>query len=239
MADDGFHFLALNDTHYQDARCAAWLARAVEQMRSHPERPEFCLHLGDLVEESTPETLGRVKELFGGLGMPFHPVIGNHDYGPGDDPSAYDLLFPGRRNYRFEHRGRQFLGLDTTVGLPYENTAIPEATLHWLDATLPSLDPERPLILFTHFPLAPGVRYRPTNADQVLQRLKGFHVPHVFSGHFHGLVERRLGETVLTTNRCCSHSRDNHDGSAEKGYFLCKAAEGRVEYRFVEVRREA
>jgi hypothetical protein len=41
---------------------------------------------------------------------------------------------------------------------------------------------------------------------------------------------------VLTTNRCCSNSRNNHDGSPEKGYFLCHAKGGKVSHRFVEVK---
>jgi hypothetical protein len=40
---------------------------------------------------------------------------------------------------------------------------------------------------------------------------------------------------MLVTNRCCSPSRDNHDGSTAKGYLLCTAKGGRVTYQFVEV----
>jgi hypothetical protein len=42
--------------------------------------------------------------------------------------------------------------------------------------------------------------------------------------------------TVFTTNKCCSISRGNHDGTKEKGYFLCRAKEGRIEREFVEVK---
>jgi hypothetical protein len=41
---------------------------------------------------------------------------------------------------------------------------------------------------------------------------------------------------VLTTNRCCAISRDNHDGTKEKGYFLCTASAGSIQREFVEVK---
>lgn len=58
----------------------------------------------------------------------------------------------------------------------------------------------------------------------------------VFNGHFHGFTENRHGGAVITTNRCCSISRGNHDGTTEKGYFLCTARDGAIRRKFVEVR---
>ena len=77
---------------------------------------------------------------------------------------------------------------------------------------------------------------RPLNADAVLERLIEFNLVAVFNGHFHGFTERTAGRTVLTTNRCCAISRGNHDGTTEKGYFLCRAAAGIIQREFVEVR---
>jgi orotidine 5'-phosphate decarboxylase subfamily 2 len=64
--------------------------------------------------------------------------------------------------------------------------------------------------------------------------LKAHNLRIVFCGHHHGLTRSDSGETVFLTNRCCSISRGNHDGSNEKGYFLCEARDGRVSYSFVE-----
>src|SRR5206468_6314048 len=58
----------------------------------------------------------------------------------------------------------------------------------------------------------------------------------LFNGHFHGFTESKAGSTILTTNRCCAISRKNHDGTKEKGYFLCAAKEGRIERKFIEVK---
>ncbi len=173
---------------------------------------------------------------FAGLGMTTYPVIGNHDYLAQDDRKTYEDLFPGRLNYLFEHCGWYFLGLDTSDGVRWEKTTIGPATLHFLDKTLPKLDKARPLVAFTHFPLGPGVKNRPTNAGAVLERFKDHSLQAVFGGHFHSLTERKVGTATITTNRCCSFSRGNHDGSQEKGYFLCRARGGKIERTFVEVK---
>ena len=82
--------------------------------------------------------------------------------------------------------------------------------------------------------LGPLVVYRATNAEAVLERFKEHALVAVFNGHYHAKTERMLGQTTLTTNRCCSFSRKNHDNSKEKGYFLCEARDGKVTRQFVE-----
>ena len=125
------------------------------------------------------------------------------------------------------------IGLDTTEGTKSKETVISETTLHWLDENLPQLKRGKPTIIFTHFPLGRFVAARPVNADALLQRLASLNVQAIFSGHFHGFTERHFGEATLTTDRCCSRIRANHDGTPEKGWFVCQAARGQVSRRFV------
>ena len=111
--------------------------------------------------------------------------------------------------------------------------------LRWLDETLPKLDKKRPTVLFTHFPLGFLVPSRPLNADAVLQHFIGFNLQAVFSGHFHAFTTMKVGQVTLTTNRCCAISRANHDGTKEKGYFVCQAKNGTITKSFVEVKTPA
>jgi hypothetical protein len=231
-----FYFLVVNDTHFLNRRCAAWLERVVKQMKGHAETIDFCLHLGDLSDHGRPEELSGARDAFKDLGLPTYVVPGNHDHLTQDDRKAYEDLFPKRINYHFAHRGWQFLGLDTTEGRHSIRTAVSAATLRWLDDTLPKLDRKRPTVVFSHFPLGPKHLTRPTNADALLERFKDYNLRAVFGGHWHALTERHLGAVALTTNRCCAISKGNHDGSPEKGYFLAHARDGKVEYRFVEVK---
>lgn len=232
-----FTFVAINDTHYMSPECAGWLERVVAQIKA--ERPEFVLHAGDLVDDGKRAHLAAVRGIFGKIGVPVYVQIGNHDWLTQTDRTAYEEIFPNRVNYAFEHRGWQFLGLDSSDGVRYEKTSVSEVTLRWIDARLPALDRTRPLVLFTHFPLGDGVKYRPTNADALLDRFRHHNLQAVFNGHFHGYTEHLVGAATVTTNRCCALKRFNHDGTKPKGFFVCTAKDGRIARRFVEVSAEA
>ena len=146
-----FKFIAVNDTHYMSPECGQWLTHVVRQMKT--EGAEFCLLSGDLTEHGRLDDLAAVRDIFGGLGLPTYVQIGNHDYVTQTDRTAYEDLFPRRINYGFEHRGWQFVGLDSTEGQRYQKTSIQPATFTWLDRHLSQLDPAKPTVLFTHFPL--------------------------------------------------------------------------------------
>jgi 3',5'-cyclic AMP phosphodiesterase CpdA len=230
-----FDFLVVNDLHYLDKECGKWLAGVIQQIKKHPQKIDFCLLAGDLSEHGKPDQLAPVRDLIKQLNKPTYVVVGNHDYLTQTDRKAFEDLFPKRINYHFTHQGWQFVGLDTTEGKGSRNTLVQAPTLNWLDETLPKLDKKRPTVLFTHFPLGPWVIGRPKNAADVLARFKEHNLQSVFSGHWHGLTERKAGKTILTTNRCCSHWKPNHDGTKEKGYFLCHAKDGKIQRSFVEV----
>jgi calcineurin-like phosphoesterase family protein len=236
VKSDEFHFLVVNDTHCIAKKDADWLERVVKQMNAHDEKPVLCLHLGDLSDHGKPAELEPVRDVFKTLGVPVHYVPGNHDYLTANDRKAYDDLFPKFRNYHFDHGGWQFVGIDSTEGKLFMASTVQKDALKYLDDALPKLDKKKPMILFTHFPLGPKILQRPKNAEEVLDRFKGHNLRAVFNGHYHALTERTVGEVVLTTNRCCAISRGNHDGSTEKGYFLCHAKGGKVEHAFVEVK---
>lgn len=229
-----FTFIAVNDLHFSEPACRPWFDKVVAEMKRSAPRAEFCLLGGDLADNGTPAQLSGIRDAFAKLDIPVHAVVGNHDYLAGNNRSAYEEIFPRQINYRFEHRGWQIIGLDSSEGTKSKETVISETTLHWLDENVPQLARARPTIVFTHFPLGAFVFARPLNADAVLQRLAPLNVQAIFSGHFHGFTERRSRDAVLTTDRCCSRIRSNHDGTPEKGWFVCRAARGQVSRKFIE-----
>ena len=231
-----FSFVVVNDAHFQSPQCPAWFERVSASIRAQSSKPEFCLMVGDLAEHGTKTELGPMRDVLRSFGKPFHVVMGNHDHVSNTDRAPWDDAFPKSLNYHFEHRGWQFIGLDSSHGTRSQNTKIQPATLSWLDDNLSKLEPTRPTVVFTHFPLGVLTPMRPLNADDLLERFKAFNLVAVFNGHFHGYSERQAGRTTLTTNRCCAVSRTNHDGTPEKGYFLCTASEGRIRREFVEVK---
>jgi 3',5'-cyclic AMP phosphodiesterase CpdA len=229
-----FSFIAVNDLHFFDEQCTPWFQRVVQKMKESAPEAELCLISGDVSDRGSAEELRTVRDIFGALAVPVHTVPGNHDYLSQEDGSAYDAIFPERRNYRFTHKGWQFVGLDTTEGLHSKDTTIaPPALAFAADQTL---DTTAPTVVFTHFPLGAGVAMRPRNADALLTQLFKLNLRAAFSGHWHGASEKHAGKAILTTDRCCARIRQNADGSPLKGWFVCEAfADGRTTRRFVAV----
>jgi 3',5'-cyclic AMP phosphodiesterase CpdA len=229
-----FHFLVINDIHYVDARCGDWLEGVIRQMNALRPRIDFCLVVGDLAEHGKASELADVRSILEALKMPIHVVIGNHDYIGPEDRKPFEDVFPGSLNYYFTHQNWQVVAINSSHGQRMQAAVQPE-NLKWLDATLPKLERRKPMILVTHFPLGGWLPYRSTNAEQVLERFKEFNLQAVFNGHFHSFSVRRAGSATLTTNRCCSYRRKNHDGTKEKAFFLCRATGGKVERQYIEV----
>jgi 3',5'-cyclic AMP phosphodiesterase CpdA len=232
-----FSFAVVNDLHVMTERCGDWLREVFRQIKEQPEPVDFCLALGDLAHDGTPDQLRVARDALATLETPVYTVLGNHDHNHPAGRRTYEDLFPGCVNYHFEHKGWQFVGLDSTDGNRWEKPfPVRAPTMRWLDNALNELDRQKPTVLFTHFPLGPDVWDQSTNAQVVLDQFRGHNLRSAFCGHSHKLTWRELGRVTLSTNRCCSYREPNHDGVQGKAYFLCRAnADGRVSRRFVEV----
>src|SRR5438067_2152189 len=107
-----FTFAVLNDLHYRDERCGAWCEALARSVKAH--RPDFCVINGDVSENGTAEQLATVRDIFSEV--PLFVTIGNHDHLADDSRRGFEKIFPGRLNYHFEHKGWQFIALDSTEG---------------------------------------------------------------------------------------------------------------------------
>jgi 3',5'-cyclic AMP phosphodiesterase CpdA len=235
VASSDFDFICVNDLHYIDDKCVPFFQKMTAKMKSDAPAAKLLLVAGDLCEDGTTQQLGGIRNTLKALDVTTKVVIGNHDWTNQTDRKMYDQIWPDSINYTFDHGGWQFVGLDSSDGVKYQNTSILTPTLDWVDQTLPKLDRKRPMVLFTHFPLGPDVRYRPANAEDLLNRFKEHNLRAVFNGHFHSHTQRQRGDWLITTNKCCSLRRNNHDGTPEKGFFLCHAKDGKVTREFVRV----
>ena len=234
-----FDFLAVNDVHFTDEKlCPPWFERAFAAMRASAPKAEFVILSGDLTSENTDLEYSGIKSLLPLLKVPVHLTLGNHDVKKDGSRSRFLRHFPGRLNYMFDHRGWQFVSIDSVQDRNAEKTKIPDDTLKWLDASLKKLDPRRPTILSTHFPLGYGLVRRPKNADQVLSRLSKFNLRGIFNGHWHAYTQIMFKDAIISTNRCCSRYRKNHDDSPLKGWYVCESRQGQISRRFVSAPAE-
>jgi len=229
-----FTFVIANDLHYRDQRCGAWFEKVTASIRDLRPRPAFVVLAGDLSESGEREQLGAVRDIFRGLSIPIRAVIGNHDHHADEGRKAFDDLFGAAPNSRFENGPWQFLLLDTTDGNSVFRTRISNETLQWVQGAARTFDRKRPTLVITHFPLGRNW-LRPMNAGALLDSLRVFNFHGSFGGHWHGWTEPVDNGVQLITGRCCSWWRTNHDGSEQKGYFLCRANGDRLTHRFVVV----
>jgi 3',5'-cyclic AMP phosphodiesterase CpdA len=232
-----FSFAVINDLHVMSERCGDWLRKSFRQIRTQRESIDFCLALGDLAHNGAPDQHRVAHEALATLGVPVYTVLGNHDHNHPHGRRTYEDLFPDRVNYHFEHKGWQFVGLDSTDGDRWQDAfPVQPPTMRWLEKALRDLDQQKPMVLFTHFPLGPDEWQRSTNAQVVLDRFRSHNLRSAFSGHSHRLTWREVGRVTFSTNRCCSYQEANHDGVKEKAFFLCRAhADGSVSRRYMAV----
>lgn len=221
-------FAVLNDFHHESPECDGWFETLFRTVAAHPD-VAFIAGLGDLANKGKTESLRAIKRLAATARVPFYPVPGNHDNDLEQTTRLYADVFPDRLNYAWVESGWQFVALDTTDGNKWSDTTVSRATLDWLQSTLTQLDPRRPTVLLTHFPLGVGAKYRPLNAEAVLAPFVNFNLRGVFSGHYHGVTQIAHGSIPCVTNVCCSRVGKNHDGTGAKGYYICTGgADGKL-----------
>ena len=226
-------FVVINDLHHADAACDPWMEALFRQV-AKTERANFCFGLGDFADAGQRESIVTIDLLAKLSGLPFYVTPGNHDLELSPVDGWFAEVFPGRRNYTFTKNGWQFVVVDTTEGMKYDDVIISPKTLAWLEEKVPTLDQRAPTVLATHFPLASEVEFCPLNADQLLQRLTGLNLRGIFSGHFHGRTSNFRGGVELVTNTCVSRVRHNRDGTNVKGYWVCDGAPtGEITRQFV------
>lgn len=231
---DTFTFIVANDIHYFDKRCAQWLDdKVIKRMNDH--KADFCFVVGDMSEDGTKEQNAAIRDVLKGLKMPLFVCVGNHDHQAGNDNrKPFEENFPNSINYYFEHRGWQCVVCDSTQGRAGSKTSIHKDSLTYVTDKLKKLDKKKPTALFTHFPLGWLLPSRPENAVDLLNEFKDYNLQAVFNGHFHSKTERSWQEATLTTNTCCSFHRANHDFDPRKGYFLCKAKDGKIDREYIQ-----
>lgn len=143
-------------------------------------RPDFMLITGDVVSSQTREAMLTARTVLDGMGIPYYPMGGNHDFVlPESRPwflEAFGDILPERStHYTFTHKGMRFCAMDPWWRWPDGSLrpvapklaidtmdeclkglfwALPEEQMVWLEGIL-SRDTATPTVVATHYPAVP------------------------------------------------------------------------------------
>jgi predicted phosphodiesterase len=160
-------FVVASDTHiaYPDQFVtAADLASAATAATALDPEPAFFTVLGDITQGNRPEEFSLVDAALGGLGVPFIPVPGNHDWWDGGE--AWFAHY-GPDNYSFDVGTTHFIVWNMMMG--------DDAIRAYLGAELAHVDPSMTIVALTHAP----------PSDSVVDVLRELGVDYVLTGHAH------------------------------------------------------
>ncbi len=160
-------FIVAADTHIavtQEHVTAADLATAAINATALDPAPAFFTILGDITQGNRDAEFDLVDGALGGLGVPFVPVPGNHDWYDGG--TAWFAHY-GPDNYSFDHSGVHFV---------VWNMAMQEAAIRvYLGAELARVPSTMPVVALTHAP----------PSESVVAVLRELGVDYVLTGHAH------------------------------------------------------
>lgn len=229
-----FTVAAMNDLHLLDARSAAFVNHAVEQINATPD-VRFTVVIGDLTSNAKLSEFNLAKASLDRLKMPYFAVPGNHDVqGGAANPFANYLKDFNERNWVHDEGGWSFIGLDSCEGTSSDVT-IGTEQMEWLKKHVRKIGPNRPMGLFAHHPFNSKTKYRVKNAEDVLALFADHKLKFVACGHWHGNQVEEQNGILFTTTACCSSTRTNFDDTSAKGYRLFHLDGDKVTTDFVEV----
>jgi 3',5'-cyclic AMP phosphodiesterase CpdA len=203
----------LSDSHIDagagDTGPVRALEATVEGVRKIHPLPVALLITGDLTEHGRGGEYARVREIVERLGIPVHPIPGNHD-----DRDALREAFSDHReiadtgahiNYSILVGGTRVLMCDTVI--PGSDAgALHHETAEWLEAELAG-DPQRPTLIAMHHPPirtgiaamdAIGMRHDDVVVlGELLRRAPN--IGALLAGHVHRPIAGELGGCSVTT----------------------------------------
>jgi len=189
--DDNYKFLVVTDTHIEDGedyKLGSALLKAVEE-----HKPKFVVNLGDITQSGTAHDISLFIDIADSLGVPFYPVIGNHDIYFGNWPVWRDLI--GSTNYRIDHSNTTLLFLDSA------NAFFGKRQLDWLENEFKKTDEN--VFVFTHAPLfTTGIKMQQVTDSRERARIMSILKNKgdiMLMGHSHQRAENEAGNVQYVT----------------------------------------
>jgi hypothetical protein len=194
-ASDDFYFVQMSDTHWgfegakinPDAK--GTLIKAVKEINSLKQKPEFIVFTGDLTQTTDDTNLRKArmkefKDIVSELDTKIvHFMPGEHDAAL-DNGETYKEFF-GETHYTFDHKDVHFIVVDN-VSDPAG--AIGDQQLEWIKKDLAKQKPDANIVVLTHrplFDLYPTWDWSTRDGAKAIDLLMPFKNVTVFYGHIH------------------------------------------------------
>jgi 3',5'-cyclic-AMP phosphodiesterase len=217
--DATFSFVQISDSHIGFTKApnpdvAATLRAALERIDSHPVRPDFLVHTGDLTHLSKPSEFDTVAQLMhtSRTQQVFY-VPGEHDV-IGDNGAEFFRRFgekgasPGGW-YSFDHHGVHFVALINVLKLKAGGLGwLGAEQIAWLKNDLADRSPETPIVVVAHMPLwslYPSWGWGTDDAGEALALLRRFGSVTVLNGHVHQIQQKVEGNVTFYTARSTAY----------------------------------
>jgi 3',5'-cyclic AMP phosphodiesterase CpdA len=144
-----------------------------------PLRPRFVIAGGDLTERGLENEFIQLREILKPLKVPVYAMPGNHDTRWKGKPLFTKYVGRGYRSLNVE--GYHLVLLDTSPeGQP--DGYLDPAQIQWVRSDLDTIDPNMPVLVFSHHPLGQGAV---GNEDEVLRLLRNRKTVLYVAGHSH------------------------------------------------------
>jgi len=200
-----FHLPSRTDKQVNGVHPYENLKRAVGEIKLQNPKPDLVILGGDCFEEGEKGNYRTVMELFEGLQVPVHAVMGNHDHLPTLKKTSGLPLEGDCPGYNsFDHSGVHFVILNSVVnGKPHGR--LEEEQLLWLNADLHEHRLEPVLIFLHHPPVDSGVAWldkmRLLNAENFWGVIPPFsrNIKGVFASHLHIALTCCYRQILLAT----------------------------------------
>ena len=217
------HVVAPGKKFYDRIDTSAFLARAVAHLNALDPRLDFVWITGDLVDQGSLAEYAHLREILGGLQIPWALMPGNHDDRASLRRAFADQPYLPRDGeflqYALDDLPLRLLALDTLI--PGESGGrLCQARLDWLAARLGE-HPDRPTVIAMHHPpFLTGLAEMDTincANSAALGALVAEHpqIERIVCGHVHRPMVVRWNGTVVTTAPATAHqvTLDLNEGS--------------------------
>jgi len=203
--EDEYKFLIVTDTHMED-RDDFGLKKIKGVIDKYNDANtvdiKFAINLGDITQHGTEHDIDMFIEIADSLGIPFYPVIGNHDFYFGNWSVWKEKI--GSTNYKLEIRDEDDVDIihTTLLILDTGNAFFGKRQLDWLETEVKKANSKH-IFVFTHAALfTTGIKMQQVTDTRERARVASIlkdKADIMFSGHSHQRAINEAGNVRYIT----------------------------------------